>query len=153
MSHLPANHSLRGLYRTLVLLISLGLIVFGVIGFLATRNRAFFSQEAERVWGMTTNPAFAVLSAVIGAILLLGLVLGRNIDVRVDIAVGIALLVLGTVMLALLRTPNNVLAFSVTNVNVAYALGMALITAGLYSATDKSVAQRDTPEKLAALEG
>ncbi|MGH3545655.1 MAG: DUF4383 domain-containing protein [Mycobacteriales bacterium] len=139
MSHLPANHTLRGLYRTTAFLCAAALMGYGVIGYLRTSDREFFARESERVLGLTTNPAFAVLCFAAGLIVLLGVLIGRNVDVRVDIALGSVLLVVATVMLALLRTDSNVLAFSITNVNVYYVIGLVLITAGLYSSTTPGV--------------
>ncbi len=135
MSHLPANHALRGLYRVTVFFTAVALVVFGTVGYLSTSDREFFSQENERVLGLTMNPAGATLTFVVGVLALLGVLIGRNVDVRVDITLGSLLLVVATVMLALLRTDGNVLAFSITNVNVYYVIGLVLITAGLYSST------------------
>ncbi len=139
MSHLPANHALRGLYRTTAFLSGAALAAYGVIGYLSTSDREFFSRDSERVLGLTTNPACAVLAFVVGVLVLLGVLIGRNVDVRVDITLGILLLIVATVMLALLRTDGNVLAFSITNVNVYYVIGLVLITAGLYSSTDPAL--------------
>ncbi len=145
MSHLPANHALRGLYRTTAFLAAAALAAFGIIGYLSTSDREFFSRDGERVLGLTTNPAFAVLTFAVGVLVLLGLLIGRNLDVRVNITLGSLLLVVATAMLALLRTDVNVLAFSVTNVNVYYVIGLVLITAGLYSSTRPAPHVPDVP--------
>lgn len=142
MSHLPANHQLRGLYRTVAFLIAIGLMVFGVIGYLSSNDQPVFSRQPQRVLGLTVNPAFAMLVLVVGVIVLVGVLIGHNVDVRLNIAVGTVLLLVATVALALLRTESNVLAFSVTNVNVFYVVGLLLITAGLYSSTTPAVRTR-----------
>ncbi|PZS11880.1 MAG: DUF4383 domain-containing protein [Acidimicrobiales bacterium] len=139
MSHLPANHQLRGLYRTLAFLIAIGFVVLGVIGYLSTKDQSVFSRQPQRVLGLTVNPAFAVLVLAVGVVVLGGVLIGHNVDVRLNIAVGTALLLIATVALALLRTESNVLGFSVINVNVFYVAGLLLITAGLYSSTTPAV--------------
>jgi len=135
MSHLPANHSLRGLYRTLAFLTGVAAVVYGAVGYFSTRDSEFFHREPERVWGVTTNPAFAVTLVGLGVLVLIGVVIGRNVDVTMNIVLGSVFIAIALVMLCLIRTDINVLAFSITNVNVSFIAGTVLITAGMYSAT------------------
>ena len=137
MSHLPVDHPLRGLYRGLALLIGAGLVLFGVLGYLNTSDLDFFDQDGERVLGLTTNPAFSLMSIVAGLVVMIGTLLGRNIDVQVNRVFGGIFMVGGLAMLCVIRTPANYLASSVTNVIVSFLMGMVLVAAGVYSTSSR----------------
>lgn len=130
--HLPVNHPMRPLYRALAGLIGLYVLVFGVLGFLRTQGMEFFANKGEWVLGLTTNPAFAVLSVLTGLLLLAGVVIGRNIDHIIDIVGGSIFLVAGMAMMTLLRTDLNFLGFTMTNCVVSFIFGTVLLAAGLY---------------------
>jgi hypothetical protein len=132
MSHLPVDHPLRGLYRGLALLTGVLLVVFGVVGYVQTSDLPFFHQEGERVLGLTTNPAFSILSIVTGLIVVIASFVGRNVDVPVYHGVGWLFVVAGLVMLCVIRTNVNVFASSITNANVSFVVGLMLAAAGLY---------------------
>jgi hypothetical protein len=132
MSHLPVDHPLRGLYRGLAFITGVGLVAFGAVGYAQTTDLSFFDQQGERVFGLTTNPAFALLSLVVGLGVLISAFIGRNLDVAVNTVGGAVFLLSGLVMLCVLRTNINFLAFSVTNVNVSFIIGLILLTGGLY---------------------
>jgi hypothetical protein len=136
MAHIPVDHPLRGLYRALSTLIGFLLLIAGVAGLIKTAGSMdFFDIHGERILGLTMNPAFAVLNIVVGAIVAVGGILGRNIDATINLLGGIVFLLAGGVMLCVLRTDLNLLAFSVTNVNVSFVIGTILLTAGLYGRT------------------
>lgn len=137
MSHLPVDHPLRGLYRGLALLTGVLLVVFGVVGFVQTSDLPFFHQEGERVLGLSTNPAFAVLSIVAGLIVVVAAAIGRNVDVPVYHAIGWLFMIAGLVMLCVIRTNANVLASSITNANVSFVVGLLLASAGLYGTVSR----------------
>ncbi|HEY0485267.1 MAG TPA: DUF4383 domain-containing protein [Mycobacteriales bacterium] len=141
MAHIPVDHPLRGLYRALAAVIGVALLVIGVVGLIKTAGDVgFFATHGERVLGLTMNPAFAVLNIVAGAVIAGAAFLGRNIDATVNLLGGVLFLLAGGVMLCVLRTDLNVLAFSITNVNVSFLIGTALLAAGLYGRT--SLTQR-----------
>ncbi len=132
--HLPINHRLRPLYRFLAGLIGLYVLAFGIIGLIRTWGDAFFGQEnLPRVLGLSTNPAFSLLSIGMGLLLLVALVLGNNIDHYVNLAAGAVFVFAGLLMMTLLRTDLNLLGFSMTNVVVSLIFGMLMITTGLYT--------------------
>jgi hypothetical protein len=135
--HLPVDHPMRGLYRGLALLTGVLLVVFGVAGFIETSGMPFFDQEGERVLWLTSNPAFSLLSVVVGALVLVVTAIGRNLDVLSNLALGMVFLLSGMVMLTLLRTDLNFLAFSMTNCIVSFVIGLILCTAGLYGTTSR----------------
>jgi Domain of unknown function (DUF4383) len=137
MSHLPVDHPLRGLYRGLALLTGVLLVVFGVVGYVQTSDLPFFDQTGERVLGLTTNPAFAILSLLTGVIVTIAALIGRNVDVPVYHAVGWLFVVAGLVMLCVIRTDVNLLASSITNANVSFIVGLMLVTAGLYGTVSR----------------
>jgi hypothetical protein len=132
MLHIPVDHHLRGAYRTVAFIVGLALVVYGGCGLVQTAGLDFFSVDGERVWGLSMNPAFAVLNVVAGLVVGAGAVIGRNLDAKINIGFSVVFMLAGLVMLCLLRTDLNVLAFSITNVNVSFVIGMLLLAAGLY---------------------
>ena len=146
MSHIPVNHHLRPLYRGLTALAGIFILVFGVIGLGRTAGGApFGTQDAVYVFGMRTNLAFSVLSIIAGLILAISAALGRNIDHFINICAGIGFMVVGMLMLGLLHTDANFLAFTMTNVVVSFIIGVVVFAAGLYGKTG-------SPEEQAAEE-
>jgi hypothetical protein len=136
MAHIPVDHPLRGLYRTVATVIGLALLVVGAIGLVKTAgNVDVFATQGERVLGLTMNPAFAVLNIVAGLAIFVAGLLGRNLDATVNLLGGAVFLLAGGIMLCVLRTSLNVLAFSMTNVNVSFVIGTILLAAGLYGRT------------------
>jgi hypothetical protein len=133
MAHIPINHHLQPVYRVLAGLIGLYLLAFGILSFTQHSSIGFFAHYGgKQVLGMKGNPAFSVLAIALGALVIIGAVIGRNVDHHINIWVAITLLVIGTAMLALLRTDLNVLGFSLMTVVVVYGMGMLLMAAGLY---------------------
>lgn len=137
--HLPVNHPLRQLYRVLAGLVGLYVLLFGVLGFVRTQGMDFFATKGEWVLGLTTNPAFSILSVITGIILVVALVIGRNIDHFLNLVAGSIFMAAGLAMLALLRTDLNFLGFTMTNVIVSFIFGTVVLAAGLYG----KVAPRD----------
>ena len=123
MAHFPINHPARPIYRVLSGLIGLYFVVFGVIGLFGT----------DRVFGQDTNVANSLVSIVIGAIVLVAVVVGRNLDAAVPRLMGYAVMALGLLSLAFLRTDANVLNHSVATSVVWMILGITLMVAGMYS--------------------
>jgi hypothetical protein len=136
MSHIPVNHHLRPLYRTLALLSGAYLIIFGVValGKIGSGQDLWASEDLDRVFGQHTNRGYALLCIVIGAIVVFAAVVGRNLDRTVNMLVAVALFIIGTAMLGLLRY-SNVLGGSVSTVIVAYIIGMVLFAAAMYGKT------------------
>lgn len=132
MAHLPVNHPLRGFYRGLVFLVGAGLLAFGIVGYTKTSDLEMFARDGERVFFLTTNPAFSIASIVAGAVVLLGVLIGRNLDAYLNIGLGVVFMLAGLAMLTLIRTDSNVLASSIANVNVSFVVGTLLATAGMY---------------------
>lgn len=133
MSHIPINHPLRPLYRALAVLTGLFVLVFGIVGAIATNGDPLFDQDhVERVFGLRTNFAFAALSIAAGVVLLIATVIGRNVDKWVYLLGGIVFMVVGMAELGLMRTDLNYFAFAMPNVIVSFTIGMVLFGAGLY---------------------
>jgi hypothetical protein len=155
MAHFPVDHPLRGLYRGLAILIGVALVVFGVLGFIRTRGMDFFDQDGAEVFGLGTNPALALLSVVFGIAVVAVTAIGRNIDVMLNMALGGLFILSGLVIICLLRTDLNFLAFEMSNVITAFVIGLALLTAGLYSTESRQrvharVGGEKSDEKAAA---
>lgn len=132
MSHMPVNHHLRPLFRSLAALVGLYVLAFGIVGLTRTRGEDTFARTDVLALGLRTNPAFAYLSIVVGAVILVSALVGRNIDQVVFYAGSAVFAVVGTAMLGLMQTDANVLNFSVTTVIVSYLIAFVLAVAGLY---------------------
>ncbi len=135
MSHLPVNHRLRPLWRTLATLIGLYRMVFGVIGIIQCAGDPFWDRGDVTVLGLKTNMAFAVLSVVVGAAVLIANVLGRNLDHWVNMVVGGVFMFVGVFGLIIIRSSLNKLNFTVATCVVSSLLGTAMLIAGLYGKT------------------
>ena len=122
----------RPLYRTLAFLTGVGLAAFGGIGMVTTSGMAAFDQSGTTVLGLGANPAFAWLSVLVGLTVALVALVGRNVDATFDVLAGLGFLAAGLVALSLLGTGANVLAFTMTNVVVSFAIGTLLLAAGVY---------------------
>nr|BFE63446.1 hypothetical protein GCM10020063_079720 [Dactylosporangium thailandense] len=132
-SHFPVNHHLRPLYRLLCVVAGLYMLVYGVVGFIATSGSDFFTRdEAEWVLGLRTNPAFALLSIVAGVIVVGANIIGRNVAHAINTLAGVVLTAVGMASLALMQTEANVFAFSMVNVIVTFILAGIIGTASLY---------------------
>ncbi|GAB7049959.1 DUF4383 domain-containing protein [Catenuloplanes indicus] len=132
-SHMPVNHPLRPIYRIVGGLSGLYMIVFGVLGAIQTGGESPLGIGVGEVLGQGTNLANSLLSIVIGALVVLGTVIGRNADTLAYTYLGWAMLVIGMLFLAVIRTDANVLNHSIITTIVWFVVGTLLITAGLYS--------------------
>ncbi len=137
MAHIPVNHSLRPVYRTLAFLIGVYLLVFGIVGITRSTGHDFFAHhEPITALGLHTNMAVSLLNVVAGAVLAVGAVYGHNLDHFINLFGGIVFLAAGLVMLVLQRTSGNLLNFTVRTCVVSFVIGMLLFAAGLYGKTD-----------------
>lgn len=135
VDHLPINHRLRPLWRGLAFLTGVYILVFGILGFIESRDEglAWTAQEGlPWVLGLRANPAFSALSIVVGAIVIIGALIGRNIDRWINLIAGGIFLLASMFMLLLLRTELNFLGFGVSTCVVSAILGLIMFTAGLY---------------------
>jgi uncharacterized protein DUF4383 len=135
MAHLPVNHPARPFLRVLAAVVGLYVLVFGIAGVVETRGLDFFDRGDTVVLGLQTNPAFSILSTVVGAVLAGGAVYGRNIDHFINLYGGIVFLVAGLAMMTVLHTDLNLLNFSMSNCVVSFVIGLVLLDAGLYGKT------------------
>ncbi|MGC4771243.1 DUF4383 domain-containing protein [Micromonospora sp. DT44] len=132
MAHTPINHPARPIYRAIGGLTGLYLVVFGVLGIIASAGNEVLAQDDTRVLGQGTNLGFSLLSVLLGLVVLVGAALGRNIDVAVNQWMAYALMVIGLGGLAFIRTDANVFNFSVVTVMVLLAASLVLLMAGMY---------------------
>lgn len=132
MSHLPVNHHLRPLYRTVAGLTGVWLITFGAVGWSQTQGTEWFAQGDWSALGLPTNRAFATASLVAGAVVLVAALVGGNLDRFVNLWGGVGFVVAGTVMMTVAHTGLNVLNFSILTSIASYVIGLILLTAGLY---------------------
>jgi Domain of unknown function (DUF4383) len=131
MAHNPVNHPAQPIYRAISGLIGLYLVVFGLLGAIASGGD-FFAQDDTIVLGQGTNLGFSVISALLGVIVLAATAVGRNIDVLVNTWLGYALMALGLIALALSRTDANFLNVTIVTCVVIMIAGQVLLLAGMY---------------------
>ncbi|AEN09756.1 MULTISPECIES: DUF4383 domain-containing protein [unclassified Streptomyces] len=127
---LPVDHRLSQVYRIGAGLMGLVLVAFGILGLLD--RIGFFDTGGDTVAGLNTNGALSVLSICIGLLLFGGMVIGGNLASTLNMVLGVAFLVSGFVNLALLDTGVNFLAFRMQNVIFSFAVGLLLMTFGMY---------------------
>ncbi|WP_346536628.1 DUF4383 domain-containing protein [Micromonospora sp. DPT] len=132
MAHTPVNHPARPIYRAIGGLVGLYLVVFGVLGVIASAGNDLFAQDDTKVLGQGTNLGFSLLSILLGIVVLAGTVIGRNLDVAINQFLAYGLMVLGLAELAFLQTDANIGNFSILTVIVVLTLSMVLLMAGMY---------------------
>ncbi|WP_431920321.1 DUF4383 domain-containing protein [Micromonospora wenchangensis] len=132
MAHTPVNHPARPVYRAIGGLIGLYLVVFGVLGVIASAGNDFFAQDDTKVLGQGTNLGFSLLSVLFGVVILVGTVIGRNLDVAINQWLAYTLMVISLAGLAFLQTDANVVNFSILTVIVLMTLSLVLLMVGMY---------------------
>lgn len=142
MAHYPLNHHLRQTYRFLAGLSGLYFTLFGAIGLGKTGGDPFFQRGSDWVLGLRTNPAASWLYTIAGVVLLAAVLLGGNLYHHVALVLGWGLCGLGVATMAFLQTDANILNASMINVIVTIALGLIVLTAGLYGKVGNHAAER-----------
>ncbi|MEV7329269.1 DUF4383 domain-containing protein [Micromonospora sp. NPDC093244] len=132
MAHTPVNHPARPIYRAIGGLTGLYLVVFGVLGIIASAGNEILAQDDTKVLGQGTNLGFSLLSVLLGVVVLIGTGLGRNIDVAINQWLAYALMVIGLAGLAFIRTDANIFNFSITTVVVVLSAALVLLMVGMY---------------------
>lgn len=132
MAHTPVNHPARPIYRAIGGLVGLYLVVFGVLGLIASAGNDLFAQDDTKVLGQGTNLGFSLLSILLGIVVLVGTVIGRNLDVAINQFMAYGLMVLGLAALAFLQTDANIFNFSIITDIVVLTLSLVLLMAGMY---------------------
>lgn len=128
--HLPVDHRLGQVYRWGSILAAGVLLVFGILGLLD--DIPFFSTHGERVMGLSTNGLLSVISIVVGTFLLIAAKIGGNFASTVNMVMGGVFIVAGLLGLALMDTKANFLAFGLPNVFFSFAVGLIMLTFGMY---------------------
>ncbi|WP_446212579.1 DUF4383 domain-containing protein [Micromonospora sp. IBSANI012] len=132
MAHTPVNHPARPIYRAFGGLVGLYLVIFGVLGIIASAGNDLLAQDDTKVLGQGTNLGFSLLSILLGIVVLAGTVIGRNLDVAINQFLAYGLMVLGLAELAFLQTDANIGNFSILTVIVVLTLSLVLLMAGMY---------------------
>lgn len=132
MAHIPVNHPMARFYRILAGAAGAYVLVFGVVGAVATWGEPLFSRDDVVVLGLRSNLGFAVLSVVVGVVVLGGALVGGAPAHWINMVGGSVFLLAGAAMLAFMQTDANLLNFSVATCVVSYLIGLAMLLAGLY---------------------
>lgn len=128
--HLPVDHRLGQVYRWGSILSALVLLVFGVLGFMD--SIPFFSTSGEQVMGMSSNGLLSLSSIVVAVFLLVAARIGGNFASTANAVMGVVFIVAGLLGLAVMDTKANFLAFGLSNVFFSFAVGLIMLTFGLY---------------------
>ncbi|SIN32931.1 DUF4383 domain-containing protein [Micromonospora cremea] len=132
MAHTPVNHPARPIYRAIGGLTGLYLVVFGVLGIIASAGNEVLAQDDTKVLGQGTNLGFSLLCVLLGLLVLAGTALGRNIDVAINQWLAYALMVISLGGLAFIRTDANFFNFSIITVIVVMSAALVLLMVGMY---------------------
>ncbi|MGC4757330.1 DUF4383 domain-containing protein [Micromonospora trifolii] len=132
MAHTPVNHPARPIYRAIGGLTGLYLVVFGVLGIIASTGNEILAQDDTRVLGQGTNLGFSLLSVLLGIVVLVGTALGRNIDVAINQWLAYSLMVVSLAGLAFIRTDANIFNFSIATVVAVMTAALVLLMVGMY---------------------
>ncbi|MEH0841731.1 DUF4383 domain-containing protein [Micromonospora sp. CPCC 205711] len=132
MAHTPVNHPARPVYRAIGGLIGLYLVVFGVLGIIASAGNDIFARDDTKVLGQGTNLGFSLLSVLLGGAIVAGTVIGRNLDVAINQWLAYTLMVITLAGLAFIRTDANIANFSIMTIIVLMTLSLVLLVAGMY---------------------
>jgi hypothetical protein len=130
MKDLPEDNPLNRVYKFGAGVIGVGLLIFGGLGFAG--GLGFFDTTGNQVAGLSTNSILSMISVVVGLVLIVAAVIGGNLAAELNTVVGALFLLSGLANLIVLRTPANVLNFSVRNVIFSFVTGLLLLTFGLY---------------------
>jgi hypothetical protein len=133
--HLPVNHPTRPAHRFLGGLTGLYVLLFGIVGLVASRGHGFFARGDITALGLHTNVAFALVSILVGLVVVAAALVGRNVAHYLFVVGGLAFLLVGMAMLVVMQTSLNLLNFTVSTCVVSFVIGLVLWTAGLYSRT------------------
>ncbi|WP_129839765.1 DUF4383 domain-containing protein [Streptomyces sp. RFCAC02] len=126
----PPDRRLNLVYRIGSGLMGLALIVFGIFGLFS--DIGFFDTGDNNVWGLNSNGALSVLSVVVGLILVLGMLKGGQTASNLNLLFGVLFLLSGFFNLAVMETGWNFLDFRMQNVILSFAIGLVLLTFGMY---------------------
>lgn len=132
MAHIPVNHPLRPLYRTIAGLIGLYVMVFGIFGLMETWGEPLFARQHTWVLGLRTNLAFSIMSVVFGAIIVIGALHRGNLGHYMSLTIGVIFMVAGLGMMAFMQTDLNILNFSMSTAIVSLIFGLIFLATGLY---------------------
>ncbi len=126
----PGGQWVERVHRVGSVLLGLGLMVFGILGFVDQLK--FLSTQGQEVLGLSSNGALSALSLIVGVTLIVAAVRGGRAASTTTAVIGGLFLLSGLVHLAILNTPVNLLAFRMRNVVFSLIAGMVLLFLGTY---------------------
>lgn len=144
--YLPPDHPLSKVYRYGAALFGLGLVVFGLLGFV--RRLTFVTTQGVVIFGLSTNGLLSLISIVVGGVLIWAAIRGGAMASTTNAVIGGLFVLSGIANLAVLHTPLNLLAFQVSNVIFSLIVGMLLLFVGLYGRVSMRLPE-DNPYRMA----
>lgn len=127
---LPVEHRLATVHRYGAGVCGAALIVFGSLG--VAGRLSPFDTQGTTIAGLSSNGLLSTVSLVFGALLVAGAVVGGNTASTLNTGVGVLFVLSGFVHLALLDRSANILDFGMSNVIFSFAMGLVLMTFGMY---------------------
>ncbi|MFI6874724.1 DUF4383 domain-containing protein [Streptomyces sp. NPDC050400] len=150
---LPLDHRLAAVYRWGAALCGIALLVFGCLGFADALSP--FNTDGSNIAGMSTNGTLSLISVIVGLALIGGGIVGGNFASTLNMVVGALFLLSGFVHIFILDKGANVLDFGMSNVIFSFAMGLVILTFGMYGRVssrlphDNPYWQRRHPEEAA----
>ena len=133
IGHLPLNHELRGLYRTVIAVGGVVLALFGILWIVA--NGTPIGGDGESVLGLHANGTFGSVSLVIGVALVVATIVGRNVDHWLGFLLAALCMAIGVLDLATIRTTSQPFALSAGTCIALLVFGTVIIGAASYVGT------------------
>ncbi|WP_372348622.1 DUF4383 domain-containing protein [Streptomyces sp. KL116D] len=127
---LPLDHRLAAVYRWGAAFCGIVLLVFGCLGF-ADALRPF-DTDGSHIAGMSTNGTLSLISVIVGLALIGGGIIGGNFASTLNMVVGTLFLLSGFAHIFILDKGANVLDFGMSNVLFSFAMGLIILTFGMY---------------------
>ncbi|MBB0232749.1 DUF4383 domain-containing protein [Streptomyces calidiresistens] len=127
---LPTDHHLATVHRRGAALSGVVLMVFGILGF--ADRLAFFDTTGQQILGLSGNGLLSLISVTVGSLLIVGAFVGGDFASTLNMTVGGLFVLSGFVHLAILERSINILAFRMPNVLFGFAMGLMILTFGMY---------------------
>jgi hypothetical protein len=133
IGHLPLNHPLRGLYRTVIAIGGVVLALFGTLWIVA--NGTPIGGDGESVLGLHGNGTFGSLCLLMGVALVVATIIGHNADHWLGFLLAALCMVIGVLDLALIRTTSQPFALSAGTCFALLVFGAVIMGASSYVGT------------------
>jgi membrane-bound ClpP family serine protease len=131
--YLQTDHDAHGRYRIAAMLVALVLAATGVVALVTAGDVPFSGPAGHGFLGLSLNRAGGVLLLALAAAVLAAALMRGSLGAGALTGVGILILLVGLLVLAVNRTPANVVAFSVIDVCALWLAAMVVLWCGMHT--------------------